>query len=184
MVQRIQNASDRLRQIQQIGRAGRGVPRAEVVLLPGREDRDIWAYFASLAFPPEAVVRSTLAALADAGRPLSAGALETRVDLSRGRLETMLKVLDVDGAVCRVSGGWEPTGQPWSYDAERYATHALRYGFVVDFIDWHIGDRYHWPTFNIADSGIVVGVFVLLWISYWLDRKVEEEKPEPSPVAK
>ena len=106
---------------QQIGRAGRGVPRAEVVLLPGREDRDIWAYFASLAFPPEAVVRSTLAALADAGRPLSAGALETRVDLSRGRLETMLKVLDVDGAVCRVSGGWEPTGQPWSYDAERYA---------------------------------------------------------------
>ena len=42
---------------QQIGRAGRGVPRAEVILLPGREDRDIWAYFASLAFPPEAVVR-------------------------------------------------------------------------------------------------------------------------------
>jgi ATP-dependent DNA helicase RecQ len=105
---------------QQIGRAGRGVPHAEVVLLPGREDRDIWAYFASLAFPPEPVVRATLAALADAGRPLSASALETRVDLSRGRLETMLKVLDVDGAVRRVSGGWEPTGQPWSYDAERY----------------------------------------------------------------
>jgi ATP-dependent DNA helicase RecQ len=105
---------------QQIGRAGRGVPHAEVVLLPGREDRDIWAYFASLAFPPEPVVRATLAALADAGRPLSTSALETRVDLSRGRLETMLKVLDVDGAVRRVSGGWEPTGQPWSYDAERY----------------------------------------------------------------
>ena len=31
--------------------------RAEVVLLPGREDRDIWAYFASLAFPPEQLVR-------------------------------------------------------------------------------------------------------------------------------
>jgi ATP-dependent DNA helicase RecQ len=105
---------------QQIGRAGRGVPRADVVLLPGREDRDIWAYFASLAFPAESVVRATLAALEDAGRPLSTSALETRVDLSHGRLETMLKVLDVDGAVRRVSGGWEPTGQPWSYDAERY----------------------------------------------------------------
>jgi ATP-dependent DNA helicase RecQ len=105
---------------QQIGRAGRGVPHAEVVLLPGREDRDIWAYFASLAFPPEPVVRATLAALGEAGRPLSTSALETHVDLSRGRLETMLKVLDVDGAVRRVSGGWEPTGQPWSYDAERY----------------------------------------------------------------
>ncbi|MCL2584979.1 MAG: DEAD/DEAH box helicase [Streptosporangiales bacterium] len=106
---------------QQIGRAGRGVESAEVVLLPGREDREIWAYFASLAFPPEQQVRAALAALADAGRPLSTTALETRVDLSRGRLESMLKVLDVDGAVRRVSGGWESTGLPWAYDEERYA---------------------------------------------------------------
>jgi len=105
---------------QQIGRAGRGVRRAEVILLPGREDRDIWSYFASLAFPPEHVVRTTLAALARAGRPVSAGALETQVDLSRGRLEMMLKVLDVDGAVQRVSGGWQATGRDWAYDAERY----------------------------------------------------------------
>jgi ATP-dependent DNA helicase RecQ len=106
---------------QQVGRAGRGVDRAEVVLLPGREDRDIWAYFSSLAFPPEHQVRAALAALADAGRPLSLAALETRVDLSRGRLESMLKVLDVDGAVSRVSGGWEATGLPWCYDGDRYA---------------------------------------------------------------
>jgi ATP-dependent DNA helicase RecQ len=105
---------------QQIGRAGRGVERAEVVLLPGREDRDIWAYFASLAFPPERQVRAALAALADAGRPLSTTALETRIDLSRGRLESMLKVLDVDGAVRRTAGGWAATGQPWAYDTERY----------------------------------------------------------------
>ena len=96
---------------QQIGRACRAVPRAEVILLPGPEDRDIWAYFSSLAFPPEPVVRSTLAALGAAGRPLSASALETQVDLSRARLEMMLKVLDVDGAVRRVSGGWTATGQ-------------------------------------------------------------------------
>jgi len=105
---------------QQIGRAGRGVERAEVILLPGHEDRDIWAYFASLAFPPERQVRAALAALAEAGRPMSTSVLETYVDLSRGRLESMLKVLDVDGAVRRVSGGWASTGQPWHYDAERY----------------------------------------------------------------
>ena len=105
---------------QQIGRAGRAVERAEVVLLPGREDRDIWAYFASLAFPPEQQVRATLDALADAGRPLSTAAIETRVDLSRGRLESMLKVLDVDGAVTRTTGGWMATGKPWEYDGERY----------------------------------------------------------------
>ena len=105
---------------QQIGRAGRGVERADVVLLPGREDRDIWAYFASLAFPPERQVRATLQSLAEAGRPLSTAALETHVDLSRGRLESMLKVLDVDGAVTRTAGGWTATGMPWAYDGERY----------------------------------------------------------------
>src|SRR6202042_1941894 len=62
---------------QQIGRAGRATDRADVILLPGREDADIWAYFGSLAFPPEAVVRSALAALDDAGRQLSTAALET-----------------------------------------------------------------------------------------------------------
>ncbi|HEY2489588.1 MAG TPA: DEAD/DEAH box helicase [Streptosporangiaceae bacterium] len=124
---------------QQIGRAGRGVDRAEVILLPGREDADIWAYFGSLAFPPEPVVRRTLAALAEAGRPLSLAALETRVDLSRGRLEMMLKVLDVDGAVRRVSGGWEATGLTWAYDADRYARVAAErsreQGAMLDYID-------------------------------------------------
>src|SRR5260370_17839672 len=69
----------------QVGRAGRGVDRAEVILLPGREDSDIWAYFASLAFPPEGVVRATLAALAEAGHPLSTAAPETEGDLGRSR---------------------------------------------------------------------------------------------------
>ncbi|MGH7882637.1 MAG: RecQ family ATP-dependent DNA helicase, partial [Candidatus Dormibacteraceae bacterium] len=106
---------------QQIGRAGRGLERAEVLLFPGREDRDIWSYFASLAFPPESIVRSALAALQAADRPLSTAELETQVDLSRSRQEMMLKVLDVDGVVRRVQGGWEATGQPWEYDTERYA---------------------------------------------------------------
>ena len=105
---------------QQIGRAGRGVERADVVLLPGREDRDIWAYFASLAFPPEGQVRATLETLSEAGRALSTAAIETHVDLSRGRLESMLKVLDVDGAVTRTVGGWAATGRPWAYDRDRY----------------------------------------------------------------
>ncbi len=112
---------------QQVGRAGRGLVasgsgpsnRAEVILLPGPEDRRIWNYFASVAFPREQVVRSVLAAL-DYERPLSTVALEPLVELSRSRLEMVLKVLDVDGAVRRVRGGWLATGQPWTYDTERY----------------------------------------------------------------
>jgi ATP-dependent DNA helicase RecQ len=105
---------------QQVGRAGRAVERADVLLLPGREDEAIWRYFGSLAFPDEDIVNETLAVLANAGRPLSTAALETRVPLRRARLEMMLKVLDVDGAVRRVPGGWATTSERWSYDRERY----------------------------------------------------------------
>ena len=37
----------------------------------------------------------------------------------------------------------------------------LRYGFVVDFLDFHLG-QYHWPAFNIADSAICLGVAIIL----------------------
>lgn len=104
---------------QQVGRAGRAVAHAEVLLLPGgAEDAAIWRYFAALAFPPEDQVRSVLAALST-DRPRSTPALEPIVDLRRTRLELMLKVLDVDGAVRRVRGGWIATGEPWTYDAAR-----------------------------------------------------------------
>jgi ATP-dependent DNA helicase RecQ len=106
---------------QQVGRAGRAVASADVLLLPGVEDEAIWRYFASLAFPPEDQVDRVLEALRGSDRPLSTQTLETRVDLRRGRLELMLKVLDVDGAIRRVKGGWEATGEGWTYDADRYA---------------------------------------------------------------
>ncbi|WP_431928836.1 RecQ family ATP-dependent DNA helicase [Amycolatopsis tucumanensis] len=105
---------------QQVGRAGRGVRRAEVILLPGAEDAEIWRYFSSLAFPDEQRVNQVLNVLAYADRPLSTVALEPMVELSRSRLEMVLKVLDVDGAVRRVKGGWEATGQDWHYERERY----------------------------------------------------------------
>lgn len=104
---------------QQVGRAGRSTDSAEVVLLPGREDQDVWRYFASVAFPSEAMVRNVIREL-EPDRPQSTPALEPLVDLGRTRLEMVLKVLDVDGAVRRVKGGWVGTGEPWDYDEPRY----------------------------------------------------------------
>ncbi len=104
---------------QQVGRAGRSTASAEVVLLPGREDQDVWRYFSSVAFPSESMVRNVIGAL-EPDRPQSTPALEPLVDLGRTRLEMVLKVLDVDGAVRRVKGGWVGTGEPWDYDEARY----------------------------------------------------------------
>jgi ATP-dependent DNA helicase RecQ len=106
---------------QQVGRAGRATERADVLLLPGPEDKEIWAYFASASMPRQEQADAVLAALAGSSRPLSTAALEAQVDIRRTRLELLLKVLDVDGAVQRVPGGWASTGLPWAYDAERYA---------------------------------------------------------------
>lgn len=104
---------------QQVGRAGRATASAQAILLPSPEDRDIWSYFASVAFPSEAMVRRVIDVLAP-DRAQSTAALEPLVDLNRSRLEMVLKVLDVDGAVTRVKGGWIGTGRPWHYDEARY----------------------------------------------------------------
>ncbi|GAA1058404.1 ATP-dependent DNA helicase RecQ [Agromyces luteolus] len=103
---------------QQVGRAGRASENADVLLLPGREDPAIWHYFATASMPDEERARRVIDELSDV--PLSTPALEARVDIRRTPLELLLKVLDVDGAVRRVQGGWVATGEPWSYDAERY----------------------------------------------------------------
>jgi ATP-dependent DNA helicase RecQ len=106
---------------QQVGRAGRGVAEAQVVLLRGHEDRAIQDFFIETAFPPRTLVEDVLALIGEAGDPVTIPALQANVNLGRGRLEAMLKVLDVEGAVRREGSGWVRTGAPWTYDEERYA---------------------------------------------------------------
>lgn len=106
---------------QQVGRAGRGALKADVLLMPGTEDQEIWEFFATSSMPTRENTSQILAALHKAdGTPLSIGALETRADIKRSSLELLLRVLAVEGAVERVKRGWVATGAPWHYDAPRY----------------------------------------------------------------
>ncbi|MGO1950417.1 MAG: RecQ family ATP-dependent DNA helicase [Mycobacteriaceae bacterium] len=106
---------------QQVGRAGRATESADVLLLPGREDPDIWEYFATASMPDEDEARAVLDTLSQSDSPLSVPALEPMVGVKRNRLDLLLKTLQVEGAVDRVAGGFVSTGEPWSYDAGRYA---------------------------------------------------------------
>ena len=107
---------------QQVGRAGRGVDHADVVLLRGGEDRKIQDFFIEQAFPSHERVRAVLDELAAAepeGR--TTRELMTVVNLGMTRLEAMLKILDVEGAVRRDGRAWRAIPDSgWAYDATRY----------------------------------------------------------------
>ncbi|MFT6400374.1 MAG: lipoprotein signal peptidase [Bradymonadia bacterium] len=54
-----------------------------------------------------------------------------------------------------------------------------RYGYVVDFVDWYAswgGSEHHWPTFNVADVWITIGVAFML-IEIMLNKDEDESKP-------
>ena len=108
---------------QQVGRAGRGVQHADVVLLRGGEDRRIQDFFIEQAFPSRERVDAVLAELESAGEAgRTTRELMAVVNLGMGRLEAMLKILDVEGALRRDGTRWQLVPEAdWEYDAERYA---------------------------------------------------------------
>jgi ATP-dependent DNA helicase RecQ len=108
---------------QQIGRAGRGVEHADIVLLRGGEDRRIQDFFIEQAFPDRERVAAVLGDLGDAGEDgRTTRELMAVVNLGMGRIEAMLKILDVEGAVVRAGTRWALVPDSgWTYDAERYA---------------------------------------------------------------
>ena len=103
---------------QQVGRAGRAIDTAEVVLLPTAKDHALWRHFDLAGIPRRDEVERILAALDD-GQPTTVAALERRVNLRRSRLQLLLKVMDVDGAVTRDGSSWHATGTGWQVDDAR-----------------------------------------------------------------
>ncbi|MGH2680024.1 MAG: RecQ family ATP-dependent DNA helicase [Actinomycetota bacterium] len=104
---------------QQVGRAGRALPQAPVVLLRGPEDRDIQDYFIGSAFPHKERAEEVIRLLDDRGEPVSENEILASVNVRAMRLKTLLKVLEVEGALERVGSRWLRTSEPWSFDEER-----------------------------------------------------------------
>lgn len=53
----------------------------------------------------------------------------------------------------------------------------VRFGYVVDFVRFHLNDRWAYPTFNVADAWITIGVGLIL-IDGFLDGKRERKRAE------
>lgn len=103
---------------QQIGRAGRAVATADAVLLSAQADERIWEYFATASIPNPDDVATTLSALAAGSR--SVIELDTMTGVRRGRLETLLKILAIDGAVTKDGSKWAATGAPYVHDTAKW----------------------------------------------------------------
>ncbi len=56
----------------------------------------------------------------------------------------------------------------------------LRYGEVVDFLDFHLS-TYHWPAFNVADSAICIGIGLLALQLLKQDRTTSTKSQAPNP---
>ncbi len=112
---------------QQVGRAGRNLPESWGILLQGHEDAEIQNYFIDTAFPTADQANEIVGLLEPTAAPLKLTDIERVMNIRHSRLEKLLKILEVDGAVERVDSGWRRTLQPWRYDRERVeAVTALR----------------------------------------------------------
>ncbi len=104
---------------QQVGRAGRSLTESYGILLAGAEDRDIQDWFIESAFPSQHDVEAVIELLEESEEPIKRGQIAARVNLSTGRIDGLLVQLEVEGAVEKVSGGWQRTSAPWVYPKER-----------------------------------------------------------------
>jgi ATP-dependent DNA helicase RecQ len=106
---------------QQVGRAGRAVEQAYGILLSGDEDDDITNYFIRTAFPPQAHTQLILNALNQANNGLSVPQLEQELNLSRGLIEKVLKLLSLESPapVSKQSSKWCATPVNYQPDTEK-----------------------------------------------------------------
>lgn len=52
----------------------------------------------------------------------------------------------------------------------------VRLGEVVDFLDFHLAERFTWPTFNIADAAICIGAAILAFELFREEREAERSR--------
>lgn len=104
---------------QQIGRAGRSLDDAIVVLLSGQEDDEILEYFINQAFPTPQEMEETVAVIESSYDGLSKNEILTQTNISPGRLDKCLKKLIVDNVLLKMGPKYSRTLNPWDRQVEK-----------------------------------------------------------------
>ena len=127
---------------QQVGRAGRALRESLGILLRGTEDADIQDYFISSAFPPADRAERVVSVLEGRAMPMSERQLLADVNIPNKSLQTLLKVLEVEGAVERDGRRWLRTLAPWTFDHQRVrSVTALRRTEQQQMLDYIVTDQ-------------------------------------------
>jgi ATP-dependent DNA helicase RecQ len=105
---------------QQIGRAGRELDDAAVVLLHGREDDEIANYFIETAFPRKDDLRSVLIEI-ERSDGLTKSELAGQINLSVTQIDRCLKALELDEAIFKDGPRYFRSPNPWTPERERIA---------------------------------------------------------------
>lgn len=106
---------------QQIGRAGRAIDNAVIVLLGGEEDDEIADYFIRTALPPQEHTQTVLEALRESPLGLSVPELERHVNLSRQQIDKVIRLLasESPSPIRRDGSRYVATPVVYNLDTER-----------------------------------------------------------------
>ena len=98
------------------------------------------------------------------------GAAFSFLDIAGGWQRWLLVAMPIIICIAVINWLTKLRGQPWLAAALALVIGGalgnlygrLLYGYVVDFLYFHIG-HYAWPAFNVADSAVCVGAAIILW---------------------
>lgn len=107
---------------QQVGRAGRAIPKAYGILMSGKEDQDVHDYFMNTAFPPKERVDVILKTL-EASNGLSIPEIMGKINFRKGQIEQVFQYLSVESPspVIKTKSKWSRSAVVYTMDTEKIA---------------------------------------------------------------
>jgi len=104
---------------QQIGRAGRKLETAYVILLNGQEDDAIQEYFIESAFPGDEEIKKVLDVIEESAQGVSRNELAKHLNMRSGRIDNCLKMLEIDRVISKEKSIYTRTPVKWTPDLQR-----------------------------------------------------------------